>query len=411
MMNWKLVSLWILTAGCLMAGGYLAYETQKLEISAVATATAETTLIYPDLPLINLAPVPIFDGAEDCLADVVTATTTASTATTTSSNLSIEDINSAKTVLAPTDQLQACQVATYPNLSARSAYLLDLNSGTPLLSINAEAPLAPASVVKLMTALVTVKNYDLNQVLTVTANDLTQSNSLDLTAGEQFTVADLLQALLISSSNEAAQVLANNFPTGGATGFVAQMNQTATQLGLSATHFTSPEGFDHINQKTSASDLAILAQTALQNDYLASIMSLGQTSISSATGKIFDLTNTNYFLSAPMKVINSRSLLFACNFQKTKTDQVFITGEEETKNDFRLQSTMATTATSSCAPIFFGLKTGTTAQAGEVLVSAVTTPDNHDLLAVVMGSSQRYTDTVKILEWALKNYTWQTEIF
>lgn len=377
MTNWKLVSLWVLMTGFLIASGYLAYEAQKLETSAAAIAAAGPIFSYPDLPLIDLAPVPIFDKAEACT---------------------------------DTERLHDCQVATYPVLSAKSAYLFDLGSGTPLLTINAESPLSPASTVKLMTALVAVDNYDLNQVLTVTMADLTQSNSLGLTVGEQFTVADLLQALLISSSNEAAQVLANNF-FGGATNFVAQMNNKAAQLGLTSAHFTSPEGFDNINQKISAQDLAILAQSALGNEYLATTMSLDKTSISSATGKIFDLTNTNAFLSALSSVTNSNSILFNCDFQATKNYQ---STDNSTAFNSLVQTKLPTAAAplvSSCAPIFFGLKTGTTAQAGEVLVAAVTTPEGHNLLTVVMGSRQRYADTVRILEWALQNYTWQTKIF
>jgi D-alanyl-D-alanine carboxypeptidase len=256
--------------------------------------------------------------------------------------------------------------AAVPYISARGAYILDLKSSTILYEKASSAPLHPASTVKIMTALVARASLNLDDLVTITPADMTVSNTLGLKVGETLTVADLLQALLIASSNEAAQVLANHYPSGKAA-FVLRMNSLSQELGLDHTHFVSPEGFDAAEQTVSAADLAVLSRELLKDDYLSSLVRTPKTTISSAQGNLHELVNTNQLLD---------------------------------------QTTMLTVGDKTLHPIFYGLKTGTTPLALEALVSAVHLED-HDLLLVVLESQTRYNDTVALLSWVAQNYAWQ----
>ena len=259
-------------------------------------------------------------------------------------------------------------------LTAPAALAIDLDSQVPLFSYNSHDMHYPASSLKMMTALVARQIYPPDQIITLTQNDLTSSNSLGLRAGEKITVADLLQALLISSSNEAAQALANHSPLGHEN-FIDQMNQLAQTLHLADTTFVTPEGFDEPDQKTSPYDLALLAQAMLKDSYLKTVVALPSTTISTTDGKLHTLNSTNHYLQTPPTII-----------RRANPDS----------------NQPATTL----SPHFYGVKTGTTPLAGEVLISAVEIDGRH-LILVVMGSRNRYQDTKAMLEWIINNYYWQ----
>ena len=250
-------------------------------------------------------------------------------------------------------------------LSAQGVIALDLASETILFTKNEHTPFYPASTVKIMTALVVRDQFPLDDLVTLTSSDLTISNSIGLQVGETLTVADLLQALLISSSNEAAQALASHHPQ-GMTAFVDLMNAKADELNLTTAHFISPEGFDNTEQKISAFDLLILSRALLQDDYLRSIVALDQTTISNTSGRLYHLINTNQLFDA---------------------------------------HTIIQTADQSFQPEVYGIKTGTTPLALEALSSFIRL-DSHDFLIVVLESKTRYNDTVSLLSWLMNNYEW-----
>lgn len=243
-------------------------------------------------------------------------------------------------------------------LSAESVYAFDLGTATLLYEKNSRKRLYPASTIKMLTALVAVDYYQLDDLLRVDTEDQIIGNKINLQAGEQVRVRDLLAALLLSSANDSAYVLANNYP-GGLTNFVAAMNNKAKELHLTDSQFFNPAGLDEIGQLSSARDLNILARELLKNDYLRELVATPYLEINSLTedgqkeGTSYQLFNTNQLLGT-------------------------VGGVK-------------------------GVKTGTTDWAGEVLVTLVER-NGRKILISLMNSQDRYGDTEKLLTWIFNTY-------
>ena len=150
-------------------------------------------------------------------------------------------------------------------VSARGAVLLEAGSGDVIFGQNQHARLPMASTTKIMTALVALECLPTDTVVTVTAESVgVEGSSIYLTEGEQLTLEQLLYALLLESANDAATAIA--VAVGGSVeGFAALMNEKATELGLTGTHFVNPHGLDHEDHYTTAYELAVIAATALEN--------------------------------------------------------------------------------------------------------------------------------------------------
>ena len=129
------------------------------------------------------------------------------------------------------------------SITAQAAYIADLDSGAVLYKKNEHIQLAPAATPKLITALVALDTYSLDDVLTVESETNTAGNVIGFFRGEQLTVRSLLMAMLISSGNDAAYVIANNHPD-GFEAFIEAMNQKAAEIGMQSSHFENPAGFD-----------------------------------------------------------------------------------------------------------------------------------------------------------------------
>ena len=147
------------------------------------------------------------------------------------------------------------QNSTFPVLSAQGVLAVDLDSGISLYDKNSDGTLLPASTTKIVTALVTLDNYSLDEILTVPKFSV-EGQKMGLIEGEQMRVENLLYALLVYSANDAGEVLARNFP-GGYDAFIAAMNAKAAQLSMKNSHFDNPVGFDQNAQRTTARDLAV----------------------------------------------------------------------------------------------------------------------------------------------------------
>lgn len=238
-------------------------------------------------------------------------------------------------------------------LTARSVYVQDLTTQAVLFQKNAQRILLPASTTKLMTALVVMESQDLDDSVTIVpVAGVNLSPSL-LRIGGVYTVYDLLHALLIQSSNEAAYALAASHPA-GPLAFVARMNEKAQELGLESTYFENPAGFDAPRQISSARDLAVLTQVFLQEPLLKSIVALSEYSISNtATNTQLQLKTTHQLLGKDPSVI--------------------------------------------------GVKTGTTQGASQVLIT-VFERNGRQVLVIVMGSEDRYSETANIADWAYATY-------
>jgi serine-type D-Ala-D-Ala carboxypeptidase (penicillin-binding protein 5/6) len=147
-----------------------------------------------------------------------------------------------------------------PAVSAAAGILVDIDSGRILWQLNADEQRAPASTIKLLTALVVLENFNPASLVTVTPNALFQAwdeSRMGLKAGERLSIAELLTGMLTVSANDAADTLAVD--TVGLERFVGAMNAQAQLLGLHNTHATTPVGLDDPRMYSSAYDLAVLA--------------------------------------------------------------------------------------------------------------------------------------------------------
>ena len=183
-----------------------------------------------------------------------------------------------------------------PIIKARSAILLDLDTGKTLLQLDPHGRHAPASLTKVVTALVALDHLGLDQMVTVPAsiNQLPwDSTRMGLRAGERLTVRELLFGLFLNSGNDAAITL-SEAALPRAT-FVALMNARAAALGMADTHFVNPIGLDDPGHYTSAADLARAATELMRRfpDVAAMAATPSLTLPASATHHAYVLYNLN----------------------------------------------------------------------------------------------------------------------
>ncbi|WP_122789870.1 D-alanyl-D-alanine carboxypeptidase family protein [Intestinibacillus sp. Marseille-P6563] len=156
-------------------------------------------------------------------------------------------------------------------VSARSAIVLDAQTGAVLFEQNADEILPMASTTKIMTALVALEQGDLDRTYTVKKEyTLVEGSSMYLKEGEEITLRDTLYGLMLMSGNDAALAIAGE--CGGLESFVAAMNDKALELGLGNTHFDNPNGLDSANHHTTARELAQLTAYAMQNPTFCEIV-------------------------------------------------------------------------------------------------------------------------------------------
>jgi D-alanyl-D-alanine carboxypeptidase (penicillin-binding protein 5/6) len=245
-----------------------------------------------------------------------------------------------------------------PPVSAGYIYIMDRSSKTPLYEENENTPTYPASTTKIATAIVEIERGGLEIPLLV-PNDLYErvnGSWMGLKPGDLVNKENLLWGMLVNSGNDAAWVL--NFHHNTAeTSLVDEMNELVGRLGLTQTHFVNAVGFDEPNHITTAKELAHISDYALKIPIFSKIVSTKSKVITSLNPK----PNT-YFLQ------NTNGLL-------------------------------------GKYPGVYGVKTGTTDAAGGVLVSLYKS-GTHEVIIVIMKSFDRENDTIKLIEWVKKNYTW-----
>jgi D-alanyl-D-alanine carboxypeptidase (penicillin-binding protein 5/6) len=187
-----------------------------------------------------------------------------------------------------------------PALYAVTAFVLDPQRGLIYYEKNADEARSMASTTKVMTLLLAVETGNLDQMVIVGPDAAALVNSdnsyMGLSAGEQMTLRDLLYGLVLPSGNDAAVAIADAIG-GSMDSFVTMMNVRAQQLGLTQTHFVSPDGLDDGNH-TSARDLAVLTAVALQHTEIEQITSTLHYIIpQTATHKAYELWSGNDLLS------------------------------------------------------------------------------------------------------------------
>ena len=234
------------------------------------------------------------------------------------------------------------------------AFLLEFD-GIPLWQKDADTALAPASLTKLMTALLVAEQARLDDVVTIGRAAAAETGSrIGLKPGEKLRQRDLLAAALIHSANDACHALADAL-AGSESAFVARMNQRAAQLGLNQTHFANACGHDQPKHRSSARDLAKLATQAMQLPVIAQYVALPTHEISTVGGgRKFPLTNKNALIGR--------------------------------------------------YPGATGIKSGFTAGAGKCLIASAQR-QGHRALLVLLDAENRWWDATDILDRAFAEHT------
>lgn len=248
-----------------------------------------------------------------------------------------------------------------PQVSARSAIVIDAQTGIVLYEKNPNLRHLPASLTKLATALTTLEACPKDQVVTVNFVQK-QPNQMGLVLGDTLTIESLLYGLLVASANDAAYALADSCPPRLSTGqttpnqFIQEMNRLAIRLGMKNSHFTNPAGFDESAHFSTASDLAKLAKAAVANPLIAKIVVTKSVVVNDITGvRTYYLENTNQLLGE-------------------------VSGIE-------------------------GIKTGLTEGSLQDLVTK-TKRNGNSIITVILGSQDRFDETRKLIEWTFANHLW-----
>lgn len=191
-----------------------------------------------------------------------------------------------------------------PNLTAEYAVLMDYETGQVLYNKNGHSKLYPASTTKAWTAYVVLKHVnDLNQVVEIKDLPIVDGSSMYLKEGEAFTVEELLDALLIHSSNDVAMVLAK-YVGGSVENFVNMMNDEAKSIGAENTHFNNPHGLPDENHYTTAYDMALMARKAMDNKIFRDIVNTKSVKYPATEAYPYEryFENTNQFLTSRSKM-------------------------------------------------------------------------------------------------------------
>lgn len=188
------------------------------------------------------------------------------------------------------------------NLYARSAVLMDADTGRILYEKNGEEVLPMASTTKIMTLLVTLENADLEGTVTVSSYAASMPDvQLNIREGERYRLKDLCYSMMLESHNDAAAAIAEHVG-GSVEGFASMMNQKARDLGCYHTYFITPNGLDaedeHGVHSTTAEDLARIMRFCMQNDTFLSITREPSWNFTDLDGtRSFTVNNKNAFLN------------------------------------------------------------------------------------------------------------------
>jgi len=162
-----------------------------------------------------------------------------------------------------------------PEIGAESAILMEVNTGTVLYSKNIHAKLYPASITKILTALIAAESCDMNEMVTFSSDAIHSINwredaNMGINAGDSITMEQCLYGLLVGSANEVAYAIAEHISgEGNVEAFSEIMNKKAKELGCTDSNFITSNGIHDENHYTSAHDMALIAQAFFSNEMLA----------------------------------------------------------------------------------------------------------------------------------------------
>jgi len=175
-------------------------------------------------------------------------------------------------MLVPLASPVAAEDGPPPAPGARAAIVVDAATGTVLYQRNAQTPMHPASLTKMMTALVAVERAPLDRIVRVTHPIVVTPILIGLEPGDEIPLQEAIYGLLLNSGNDAALAIAESVGDGSVERFVGWMNETAARLGLQESHFENPHGLDAEEHLTSAYDMAIIGRALMLNPTLAKVV-------------------------------------------------------------------------------------------------------------------------------------------
>ena len=252
-----------------------------------------------------------------------------------------------------------------PQIEGESAIVVDMLTGAVLYSKNADKAQYPASITKIMTALLGSENLNPSEKFTMSesaAYGISDSNSSSIYAdtGEEFTIEQALMAVMLQSANEMTLAVAE-LTSGSTKKFVEQMNLKARQLGCTNTHFNNPNGLPDELHYTTASDMAKIARAAWFNPTFRKF----------ASTLYYEIPPTNKFAE-------TRYLL---NHHKMMKSQAYAYDG------------------------VLGGKTGYTEAAGNTLVTYARKNNTYLVTVVLQSVNGAYADTASLLDYGFNNFT------
>lgn len=261
--------------------------------------------------------------------------------------------------------------ASWPQCSgiqADGGILIDADSHAVLYEKNADQPYYPASITKILTALIIIENCNLEEMVTFSDNAINnvESNSSNMGAmvGDVLSVRDCLYGLMLASANEAANALAEHC-SGSIEAFTDLMNQKARELGCTGSHFANPSGLNNENHYVTARDMALIMQAAIANPTFV------------------EIDGARYWKHAPIKRYpdpdDPHNTVYAHHGMLKKNDSRYYAGT-------------------------FAGKTGYTSLAGNTLVTSAQ-KNGITLIAVILNGHQtHYQDTKTLFDFGFHNF-------
>ena len=247
------------------------------------------------------------------------------------------------------EKLKSIPLSISPsNISAQSALVFDSKSGSVIFEKNSTERKSVASITKLLSVIVALETFNIEDSIEVSVENIPEDLewTLQLKQGDRIKIDYLLKAMLLSSYNDAAYVLANAYPNGGYDSFIKAMNSKAQSLRMKDSMFSNPAGLDNEKNYSTAQDVGKLVSAVLNYKYIVDLSSKGAVTISWNSG------------------------------EELKSHVVYTTNQLYGVNSY-----------------IRGLKTGITKDAGQCFVGYFIYPSGSQLITVILGSTDRFTET------------------
>ncbi len=242
-----------------------------------------------------------------------------------------------------------------PEISSQGAMVFNPVTGDVLYEKNVNEKRSIASLTKLMSAIIVLETFDLDDVITASRENIPEDMDwqLGVKEGDSITVENLLKSMLISSYNDSAYIIANAYPNGGYSAFIKAMNQKAKSLRMNSTTFSNPAGIDEEENFSTVKDVAILTSVVRKYPDILRIVKIGK------------------------EILNWGSSDGIASKEVFTTNQLY-----------------------ASTPYIKGLKTGITDLAGQCFVGYYVYPNGNEIVTIVVNSKNRFDETVLLEKYA-----------